>query len=51
MSVQGLINMTPGIHKDKSIDYDQKYRNPTDVDTDIFIVGRLYIIMIITLKY
>ena len=38
--IQGLINMTPGIHKDKSIDYDQKYRNPTDVDTDIFIVGR-----------
>ena len=38
--IEGLINMTPGIHKDISIDYDQKYRNPTDVDTDIFIVGR-----------
>ncbi len=38
--IKGLINMTPGIHNEISIDGDQKYRPPNDVDTDIIIVGR-----------
>lgn len=40
INLNGLINMTPGINKEKySID-DQNYRSTKEVDTDIYIVGR-----------
>jgi uridine monophosphate synthetase len=38
--INGLINMTPGIHTEILKTDDQKYRSPTSVDTDIIIVGR-----------
>ena len=38
--INGLINMTPGIHTEILKTDDQKYRSPSSVDTDIIIVGR-----------
>ncbi len=40
INLNGLINMTPGINKEKKSVEDQNYRTTKDVDTDIYIVGR-----------
>ena len=40
INFNGLINMTPGINKEKTKVGDQNYRTIKDVDTDIVIVGR-----------
>jgi uridine monophosphate synthetase len=40
IDLNGLINMTPGINKEKNKVGDQNYRSVEEVDTDIVIVGR-----------
>ncbi len=40
INLNGLINMTPGINKERYSINDQNYRSASEVDTDIYIVGR-----------
>jgi orotidine 5'-phosphate decarboxylase subfamily 1 len=34
-----LLHITPGVKMEKSIVKDQQYRTPTEIDTDIFVIG------------